>query len=598
MKTIWILPILMAVSMPCRAIVKYDEGNLIINGIQLFQDSQAPLDYYYLPRYPKLASRPDGSLEVLFLKYVGQQGMESNGGIFHALVEFALTPQEIADLETQLAKKVSGARIRGPVPMQEALKDGEKGIASFRIISSVLGNTSGDRPFTTNVITSGHAPFLPGSRAAISANLSQQGATLLWESFQSGTSDVSVAIEGFFEAAVKGYNAVVEADMDVLYEHFSELQNVQGGFSRNQTRKIIDSLVQTQTIKIDVLDRSAGLGINTEDLQKIMDIITNQLVSLMFDSKTGWAKVPDQEKPADGEIKGRYKLGGLPGFFVGSGSQAYIPDNQYILKQRKDIRSYKFYMNLSKSTTIKVPVFSAGNLRGLYDIDKEEGRYFRIVNLDDPDFQKREVFFQLDADYTEGFGDIINFVSVSFRKPYAGGGHADVTSDLIFNRKDVESGLGIKTILYPRLGITSADWLDYEYRVNWSLKGMDTTLCYPEGRENWQSSTQPAVSLTPPFSKRIIEIDADRAYFKDEGVRSATVSFFVILGGKARFQKMVTLRQEDPVNTAALALYFDEKQPIAYKVNWYTRNGECHEDLRLLDGAYLFLVPPGKDGCR
>lgn len=596
MRTIWIL-FLLAFSLPCRAIVKYDEGNLIINGIQLFQDREAPLDYYYLPQYPKLATRPDGALEFLFLKYVGQKGAETNGGIFHALVEFALTNDEVLQLQAQLSKKISGAKIRGPVPMQEALKDGEKGMAGFRIISSVLNNSGGENPFTTNLITSGHAPFLPGSRAAIAANLSQQGATLLWESFQSGTSDVSVAIEGYFEAAVKGYNAVIEAEMDVLYQHFSELQNIQGGFSRNQTRKIVDSLVQNQVLKIEVLDRSAGLGIAVEDMQKILDILTNQLISLMFDSKSGWAKLPDQEKPADAEIKGRYERGALPAFFFGHGAQAYIPDNQYLLKERKDIRSFRFYLNLSKSTTIKVPVFTAGNLKGLYQTDQGSGQYFRIVNLDDPDFQKREVFFQLDADFTEGFGDIINFVSVSFRKQY-GANHADVTGDLIFNRKDVENGQGIKTVLYPRLGVAGSDWLDYEYRVNWSLKGMDTTFFFPPEKEAWHPSKVPSVALTPPFQKRTVEIDADRSFFKELDVRSATVSFFVILGGKAKFQKMITLRQDDPLNTHKTSLYFDEGQPIAYKVNWYFKGSECHEELQLVDGEYLFLTPPEKEGCR
>ena len=240
-------------------IIKYDEGSLIINGIQLFQDREVPQDYYYLPQYPKVATKPDGSLEILFLKYVGEGGPATNGGLFHTLIEFALTPDEIKILERELAKKVPGGKIRGPVPMQEALKDGQSGMASFRIISSVLTNSGGDNPFTTNTITSGHAPFLPGSRAAIAANLSQQGATLLWESFQGRTSDVSVAIEGYFEAAVKGYNAIIEADLNILYEHFSSLQNKQGGFSREQTRKSVDSLVQEQNIKIEVFDRSAWI---------------------------------------------------------------------------------------------------------------------------------------------------------------------------------------------------------------------------------------------------------------------------------------------------------------------------------------------------
>ena len=206
-----------------QAIVKFDEGNLIINGIQLFQDRDVSTDYYYVPNAPAIATKPDGSLELLFIKYVSTAKAEYNGGLFHALVQFSLTPDELKNLEKELGKKISGAKVRGPVPMMEALKDGASGTAGFKIISSVLNQTTGKDPFTSQIVTSGHAPFLPGSRAAIAANLNKAGATLLWESFQLGTSDVSVAVEGYFEAAVKGYNAIVEAEVDMVYNHFSSL---------------------------------------------------------------------------------------------------------------------------------------------------------------------------------------------------------------------------------------------------------------------------------------------------------------------------------------------------------------------------------------
>jgi len=595
MKVLFIL-ILFFISYEVKAIIKYDEGNLIINGIQLFQDREAPLDYYYLPQYPKLATRPDGTLEFIFIKYVGTGGPATNGGLFHALIEFALTPDEIILLESELRKKVSGAKLRGPVPMQEALKDGESGVASFRLISSILTNTKGEDSFTTNIVTSGHAPLLPGSRAAMAAHLNQQGATLLWESFQSGTSDVSIALEGFFEAAIKGYNAVIEAEMDILYQHFSEMQNVQGGFSREQTRSIVDSLVQSQKIKIDVFDRSSGLGIKTDDMQKIMDLITSQMLSLMFDVQNGWAKLPQQETPADAEVKNRYSNGGLAGFLFGAGSQAYVPDNQYILKERKDIRSFKFYLNLSKSTTIKVPVYTSGNLRGLYDLDHEQGRYFRIVNMDDPDFQRREIHFQVDGNFTEGFNEIINFVSVNFRKNY-GPERQNETSDtsLIFSKKDLTQGKDLKSVHYPRLGLSSNEWLNYDYQISWSIKGLDKPLNYPQQKDEWIETNLPSIALTPTFGKRVIEIDADRDYFKETDIKSASIRFFVILGGKAMAQKSLTLRQDDAVNTNTLSLFYDEKEPIVYQVSWYAKSGEFQDELKVLDGAYLFLVPPEAD---
>jgi hypothetical protein len=391
---------------------------------------------------------------------------------------------------------------------------------------------------------------------------------------------------------VKGYNAVIEADMDILYQHFSELQSVIGGFSKSDTRKIVDSLVQTQSIKIDVFDQSAGLGIKTDDMQKIMDLITNQLISLMFDAENGWAKLPEHEKPADADVSARFHDGGLGGWLFG-GDDTYVSDNQYVLKERRDIRSFKFYMNLSKSTTIKVPVYTAGNLRGLFDLDKTDGRYFRIVNMDDPDFQQREIHFQVDGNYAEGFNDIINFVTVNFRKPYGPANqHQTSTSSLIFSKKDLVQGVDMKFVTYPRMGIATPDWLEYDYQISWSIKGLDQPMFNPVNKDEWITSNLPSIALVPSFSKRVVEIDADRNYFRESGIRSATIRFFSILGGKASMQKSITLRMDDVVNTNVTSIFYDEKEPIAYQVNWYSKMGEFEEAMKELKGAYLFLVPP------
>ena len=83
--TLCILVSLLILSGDLFAVVKYDEGRIMINGIQLLQDNTNPLEYYYLPQYPKLAKNADGSFEFLCIKYVGAN-KESSGGLFHALI--------------------------------------------------------------------------------------------------------------------------------------------------------------------------------------------------------------------------------------------------------------------------------------------------------------------------------------------------------------------------------------------------------------------------------------------------------------------------------------------------------------------------------
>ncbi|MEZ4849248.1 MAG: hypothetical protein R3B93_11665 [Bacteroidia bacterium] len=42
---------------------KYDEGRLMINGIQLLQDNADEKLYYYIP-HPRLANKEDGLFEL------------------------------------------------------------------------------------------------------------------------------------------------------------------------------------------------------------------------------------------------------------------------------------------------------------------------------------------------------------------------------------------------------------------------------------------------------------------------------------------------------------------------------------------------------
>ena len=575
-------------------IVRYDEGRRVIDGIVLLQDSETPTDYFYLVDAPRLAVKEDGTFELMCLKYVGTGGPETNGGLFHALIEFSLEPERVAEIERKLREDVPGARIAGPVPMLENMRDGEEGLAGFSVVSSILADTEGELPLTKSIVNSGHCPLLPGSRAAIAAKLSQEGATLLWSSFQGSTSDVSVSVNGYYEAVVRGYNAIVEAEASTVYEHFSQVFNRQSGYDRTQLRQATNDLIQDQTIRVDVFDRSAGLDIKTDDMQAILDLVTNKLIELMFDAETGWAKVPPTEATLDqGQIRGRQERGAFAQFFAGSGDQAYVTDNQFVMKDIKDVRTNKVYLNLSKSTTIKVPFYSTGNIRGFYDLFGEDSPYFRVINTDDPDFNHREVLFQLDGSFSSAFSEILNFVTVSFRKAYTNG-QATVTKEVVITGKDLKEGKDLQAVVYPALGLTGDQLLDYDYRLSWSFNGESGTVNRPRDPEQWLHGQLGAISLKPPFAKSLVEMDADLEGFTAKGMQAATVVFFTVLNGKPQIQKRVVFRAADAENRQRVALYHDDGEVVAYQVSWKPADGSDGRTtpIRELTDNYVYLAPP------
>lgn len=571
-----------------QGIVKYDEGRLEVDGIQLLQDSENNNAYYYIPPYPRISLMESGEFEFLCAKYVGLKGEENGGGLFHALIQFSLTKEETRVLEKKLREKFPQAMIMGAVAMME--DEERKDVPSFRIVSTIL-NAQGATQFTSNVISSGKAPFLPGSKAAIAAHLTQQGATLLWESFRGSTSDVSVVVEGYFRAKVKAYKATVNADLELVYNHFSSFKNKQSGFTRDQATHILDSLCQRGVIDIDVADLSAGLNVNTEAYQNILNIITEKVVDLMFNINSGWAKMPAREngiQPSD--LKERYQRGAFVRFFAGDGSQAYVPDDQMLLKQKTEIRNFHFFLNLNQSTVIKVPVYAAGNIRGFYNEYKDDKRYFRVIDMNDPDFQLRDVYFQIDGNFIQSFGDIIDQASVLVQKDYSDESTNSYNGTLLFNKSVIDSGNVIQSLSYQRMGDRTEGWLSYKYKVGWKFIGIDSLIVSPE--KDWITATLPSISIEPPLHKTDIEIGIDKQLLEQQGIQSVRIRFASILFKKPYKGKMLVVRGNDATETLKTAVYHDKGRPIVYQVNWYSNKATIQDELKVLTDDYLFLIPP------
>ncbi len=107
--------------------------------------------------------------------------------------------------------------------------------------------------------------------------------------------------------------------------------------------------------------------------------------------------------------------------------------------------------------------------------------------------------------------------------------------------------------------MSGANWLEYEYQVRWSVRDGET-VSVPAG-DTWAKTRDAAVSLTPPFTRRVVEIDADRQLFAKHGIASAVVEFATMVGGKPRLQRKVILRAADAAPTTKVAVYHDRQTP-------------------------------------
>lgn len=584
-----------------RALVNYDEGTLEVDGFLLLQNANDPTQYYYLPQTPFISSKPivgaDGEseevLEFLFMQHVGGGDGAGAGGIIHALIEFSLPQEAVEALEESLQAQRPGSSLIGQVPLLPVVSEGDgTNMGSFEIKSATLRDDG--TGVDSKVITSGVAPVMPGSKAVFAARLTAEEAILLSESFKGPTSDLSVAIHAYYQARVSAYNARVSAKMETIYTHKSLLGNRQNGFTRQQVRDIVDELHQDGAIEVEVFDRSQGLGIKTGDVEKILNVVTDKLTDLMFDSTTGWSSVPAYEVAVEkGQVPGRQKRGFLGKLFKGSGNKSYKTDNQFVLKHREDIRQQHFELVLNKTTTIKVPFDTAGNLGGLHDLMGDDERYFRVINLINdarPTFLQT-VNFQIDGNYADAFKEKVNFVSVRMRKTYPDG--SAQSNDLLFEHARVAKGQTLQSVSFPRGGDTSENWREFEYQVRWSIRGHNT-VSQPNEKDAWHKSADGTVSLHPPFEKRVVKVEVDRSLLRQRGFANVEVLFGTKLFGEAVAARSVVLRLDDAEAVQEIVLFHDAGAPVVKRTIWNSNEGATREKLEVVEGGYLYLIPPAE----
>lgn len=598
---------LLAVSAPARAEVNFFEGREEIFGVTLYQDVENSRVYRYLPPYPRIAENEDGEPLLSFILYVG--GDSGGGGLLNAVVEFTLSDDELRDIERELQKRRGGARIAGPVAFTDPENDLEEGVdrpAAFRVISATLNQPGG------TVLTSGSAPLSAGGRAVISAHLDSDAAELMWASFQNGsTSDVAFEIDAAYLARIEPFNAVVEAEMETVYSHFSRIRNQQGvfggdnreeqsKFKRDQVRNIVDELIQDQTLRIETNEGGGAFGVATGKQERLVELVTEKLIEVMFDTEAGWSRAVEQETAVEeGQIKGRVAGGTISGGFLGapffgSGSIGYrentdyVPDDQLVIKNRQDIRINRFRMDLNRTQIIRAPYKTTGNIGGLYAALDGDSAIFRVVDLDSGALASRPVQFSIDGGFAPAFEELLDSVVVDVRH---GSGADERPYTLRLASADVlgDKKLSMPPITLNRLGRNAADWGAYRYQTKWYFQGRPEPIYQPSAGE-WFTETGGAPRLAPPLEASEIVLQVDTEAFADEDIRIVTVDLMSFLQGKPEVLKTVrAARDGDSEDLRTVTLFHDPDRPVAYRTTYYRRSGKQEFPPEYVDSGFVYV---------
>ena len=461
-------------------------------------------------------------------------------------------------------------------------------MASFQIISSVVSDNPATG-FTKTLITSGIAPVSPGSKAAVAARLDASGAILLLDSLQRPTTDVSVAVTAYYEAALTGYRGRVWADLETVYDAMLTLINLQKNYSKAELREQVDVLERNGVINVEVTDR-AGLDLDSGQMDTLLNSVTDKLIDMLFDSTQGLSALPSPD--AAPKLEGREKRSFFAEVFGGHEQPKYVTDNQYTVRERKDIRKGTFDLTFTRNTTIKVPYNTAGNMQGFYDEFKEDESVFRIVNLNSEVFERRPIFFMLDGELRDVFGVLVNSVSIEFVKKY-GAGRSDFADDAVLTYKDVVTdSIFQRELNYPRLGEMSADkFRAYEYRLRWSFVG-GASASIPADPEEFISATDSTQALAPPGELIAVEVYANRTLMEERNLLRGELQLqFRFLGNDE--SERVGIHVNRGEDTKVRTILYDSKTNVRQRVVWIDGEGQqlCGQCMKVLNSASVLITP-------
>ena len=478
-------------------------------------------EYYYLPTNLRLSEKEDGTPEFIFVKYTTEEN-EAAGGVqgalMHFLMEWGLNPDQEKELQQQISAKlgdlksvnpryaeVKNPKVLGPVTLKSDV-EGE----TFRIVSGTLTNEK----FTPNMVTSGKAPLLPGSKMAVAAILEKNGAQLLAATFEKARSITDVSLNLRFQ-----YEVLTPAVDGVITVNWTQISQLYQEFSReySHTDKDDDTLPVSNSMSDD----------------EITDTEKDSLFSFLIENKAVVIKL-DQLKP-DNPIAKEVTDAFLE-YFLSS-----VAEKDFALPEEgKPVESlnneyqpseglYKYTFNSKRMETkmrmgtenynlkLRIPVVHemsiTENLASWYDGVKHNKQCVTSVNLNDPFFQHREINLILDGEAEQMFGDEVNAVSVDIRKRRSSGN--DFQDAITIDKKTLANGT-LASLTYARGEDKNPDV--YEFRTSWNLKGN----LYPEDPK-WEKGDWKGINLVAPVAPRTILFEGDLTELQEMGIPRATL---------------------------------------------------------------------------
>ena len=551
-------------------------------GLWCFPLANDTLRYVYLPAGAKLSDDEKGQPQFSFIRYVVNAAADSakaatiteakGGGILHFLVQLDTPDAMIAAAQKELREKFKqdSLTIRGPV----VFADGRYTLVSSIIKPAATASAGPDAPGgeTTEraVIATGRAPVLEGNRLALSFDLDPEHASLLMQSFQMNTPDVSL----MFDMTFNGLSEAYDADLTIDWSEVKKSQHFKAGgtvyWVSADVEAGFDELRKNNAIKL----RTSGSDATTEGL---LNTVYAKLLDLLFKPVEPERVPPDQ---SGGLMQALTAMSGPNGPFGARKTTGFGASVGYQLMELKT--EGQSHLTFNHRSTVERHSLAAFNIGDVYRRYGKDPRYFRAVNLGDPTFQQREVHVSVDASLIPDFDKYVNTVTVTLRKDHQNG--EQTLREIVLDRAAVTKGVEDLRMVYGWNGDQDRlAWLDYQYRTRWSFKGGGAF------ETDWKTSSAPMIDLFAPYEHRTVQLVGDAGSLKAKGVRAVIVQLDYPFFGERRRPQMV-VRPEEAIEEKQVDVTLPLGQPdYDYLVTWQLAGNKKVTDKRTDTSGLIFV---------
>jgi hypothetical protein len=509
-----------------------------------------PKTYVYLPSSARLAADESGKPQFSFVRYVAApkagEGQESiraagGGGILHFLVLIDTPESAVTEAARVLREtlKDQDVTLRGPIVFAEG---------RYALVSSVL--VKPDAPPERKLLASGRAPVLEGNRLAFSFDLSPEQATLLRQSLQMRTPDVSIV----FDMTFAGLNDAYDAELTIDWSEVRKTQSFSAGGSvyyvGADVEAAFDEMRRNNAIKL----RSSG---NDASMEALLNTVYAKLLELMF-RPVEPEKVPESDR---GGLTDALKA--ILGNKGALGSRKTTGFGLNVAYQLKDLRSSGLStLNFNHRASVDRHAFITFNIGDLYQRYGRDAAFFRDIPLDDPTFRQREIQIGIDGALVPEFDKYINGVTVTLRKRHQNG-EEETPREVVLDRAAVQKAPAGFKLAYGWNGDEDrVAWLQYDYRTHWSFRGGGVY------QTDWTKADAPMIDLFAPYERRVIQIVGNMDTLKKRQVRAVVVDVDYPFFGDRRRQTVV-VRPDQPGEEPRIEITLPlGQQQYGYAITW------------------------------